>query len=55
MPPQVTEEVLRLLAVSQGEMKRADMQAVSGPKHEYHLREAYLRLALKAGAIKMTM
>jgi len=52
---EVTGEVLRLLAVMQGEMKRSEMQAALGLKHEDHFREAYLRPALKVGAVEMTI
>ena len=52
---EVTGEVTRLLAVLQGEMKRSDIQAALGLKHEDHFRESYLRPALKVGAIEMTI
>lgn len=51
----VTGEVWRLLAVMQGEMKRADIQAALGLKHEDHFRDAYLRPALDVGVIEMTV
>lgn len=35
---EVTGAVMRLLAVLQGEMKRADIQVVLGLKHEDHFR-----------------
>lgn len=52
---EVTGEVLRLLAVMQGEMRRTDMQAALGLKHEDHFRDAYLRPALENGFIEMTI
>jgi hypothetical protein len=55
VPPQVTGEVGRLLAVMLGEMKRTDMQAALGLKHEEHFREAYLGPALAEGLIEMTI
>lgn len=51
---EVTGEVHRLLAVIQGEMKRADIQAALDLKHEDHFRDAYLRPALERGLIEMT-
>lgn len=47
--------MLRLLAVMQGEMRRADIQAALGLKHEDHFRDAYLRPALEGGFIEMTI
>jgi hypothetical protein len=52
---EVTGEVLRLLAVTQGEMRRADIQAALGLKHEDHFRDAYLRPAMEGGFIEMTI
>lgn len=52
---EVTGEVMRLFAVIQGEMKRADIQAALGLRHEDHFRETYLRPALEVGAIEMTI
>ena len=53
--PEVTPEVARLLNVLRGEMARSDIQAALGLKDEKHLREAYLRPALDAGLIEMTI
>ena len=53
--PEVTPEVARLLKVFQGEMTRSDIQGALGLKDEKHLREAYLRPALDAGLIEMTI
>lgn len=36
-------------------MKLSEIQAALGLKHEDHFRETYLRPALKAGAIEMTI
>jgi len=52
---EVTGEVQRLLAVVDGEMKRADLQAALSLKHEDHFRAAYLRPALDRGLIEMTI
>ena len=52
---EVTEEVERLLAATTGAMKRQEMQASLGLKHEEHFREAYLVPALSAGLIEMTI
>jgi len=52
---EVTGEVQRLLAVVDGEMKRADLQAALSLKHEDHFRAAYLRPALDRGWIEMTI
>ena len=47
--------MLRLLAVMQGEMARAEIQVCLGLKHLPHLRNAYLRPALEGGWIEMTL
>jgi hypothetical protein len=52
---QVTQEVLRLLSVMQGDMSRAEIQDVLELKHLPHLREAYLNPALDRGLIEMTL
>ncbi len=52
---EVTAEVRRLLAVVHGEMRRADIQAALGLKHEDHVRDAYLRPALAGGWLEMTV
>lgn len=58
-PPQVTGEVTgevgRLLAALAGEMKRTELQAALGLKHEDHFRRAYLLPALQGGWIEMTL
>ncbi len=51
---EVTGEVEKLLLVIQGEMKRADIQAVLQLKHADHFREHYLLPALKTGLLEMT-
>ncbi|MEZ4552142.1 MAG: ATP-binding protein, partial [Desulfobacterales bacterium] len=53
--PEVTGEVRRLLAVMSGDMKRKEIQAALGLKHEDHFREAYLIPGLRAGLIEMTI
>lgn len=52
---EVTGEVKRLLDALQGEMKRADLQVALGLRHEDHFRDAYLKPALEAGVIEMTL
>ena len=52
---QVTGEVQRFLAVMKGEMKRQEIQAGLGLKHEDHFREKYLKPAMVAAAIEMTI
>jgi len=52
---EVTGEVKRLLAVMKGEMKRQEIQAALGLKHDEHFRTAFLVPALKAGLIEMTI
>ena len=52
---EVTGEVKRLAEAMQGEMKRSEIQAALGLKHEDHFRETYLRPALDAGVIEMTI
>jgi predicted HTH transcriptional regulator len=53
--PQVTEEVRSLLDVAQGEMKRMEMQVALGLKDRKHFQNTYLRPALDAGLIEMTI
>ena len=52
---EVTGEVEKLLAAMTGAMKRQEMQASLGLKHEEHFRDAYLVPALSAGLIEMTI
>ena len=52
---EVTGEVLRLLRVINGEMKRRELQDVLALKHEDYFREAYLLPALESGYIEMTI
>jgi predicted HTH transcriptional regulator len=53
--PQVTPEVLSLLAVMQGEMKRADIQMALGLKDRENFRAAYLVPAVAGGLVEMTV
>jgi ATP-dependent DNA helicase RecG len=53
--PGVTGEVRRLLSVMDGEMKRSEIQQALELKDEKHFREAYLKPALLAGLIEMTV
>lgn len=52
---QVTGEVARLLPVMTGEMKRSEIQAALGLTGEDNFRKLYLRPALDAGLIEMTI
>ena len=52
---QVGPEVGRLLSVISGEMTRAELQEHLGMKHVPHFRNAYLRPALDAGLIELTI
>ena len=52
---EVTGEVLRLLRVMRGEMSRQQIQALTGLKSEEHFRKAYLKPALAAQMIEMTL
>ncbi|MCO8162362.1 hypothetical protein NJC38_09325 [Pseudomonas sp. 21LCFQ010] len=53
--PQVTDEVQRLLGVLQGELTRAEIQTALGLKDRKHVHNAYLRPALEAGLVAMTL
>ena len=53
--PQVTPQVSELLAVIQGEMNRAALQAALGLSDRKSFRERYLQLALADGLIAMTI
>jgi hypothetical protein len=50
----VIDEVGRLVHALQGEMKRSELQAALGLRHEVHFRDAYLLPSLAAGLIEMT-
>ena len=52
---EATGEVIRLLHVLIGEMKRAELQESLQLRHEDYFREAYLVPALKTGLIEMTI
>jgi len=52
---QVTGEVDRLLRAVEGEMSRQQIQAALGLKSEEHFRTAYLKPALQAGVVEMTV
>ena len=52
---QVTVHVERLLAVLTGEMSRAELQAALQLAHRDHFVSRYLRPAIKAGVIEMTL
>ena len=53
--PQVTPQVTQLLAVLQGEMSREELQGLLGLTDRKSFRERYLRPALQAGLIEMTL
>ena len=52
---QVTDHVERLVAALIGEMGRAQLQAALQLTHRPHFTTAYLRPALEAGLIEMTL
>ena len=52
---EATGEVVKLLRVMNGEMKRVEMQAVLSLRHEEHFREAYLVPAIQMGVVEMTI
>lgn len=52
---EVAGEVRRLLSVITGEMKRQEIQSRLDLKHEDHFRAVYLRPALDAGYVEMTI
>jgi ATP-dependent DNA helicase RecG len=52
---QVTDEVLRLLAVMRGPMSRLEIQSTLGLKHLPHFRDDYLTPAIKEELLKMTI
>ena len=54
-PGEVTGEVDRLLRAVVGEMTRQHIQAALGLKSEAHFRTAYLKPALQAGVVEMTL
>ena len=53
--PHVTPQVMRLLRICQGPMSRDELQAALGLKDRKSFRERYLRPALEAGLIAMTL
>lgn len=55
LTPQVTPQVEQLLAALQGEMTRQQLMEVVGLKDRKHFANAYLKPALAAGKIKMTL
>jgi ATP-dependent DNA helicase RecG len=52
---EVSEEIQKLLSVMAGAMKRTEIQAALGLKHEDHFRDTYLSPALAADVIEMTI
>ena len=53
--PEVTPEVARLLGVLHGERSRAELQLALALRDPDHVREFYVRPALAAGLIEMTL
>lgn len=53
--PQVTPQVSELLMALKGEMSRDDLQAVLGLQDRKSFSERYLKPALNAGLIEMTI
>lgn len=52
---QVTEQVHRLLTTMRGDMSRQDLLDALGMTHREHFRSAYLKPALDAGWVEMTL
>lgn len=52
---QVTVEVQRLLVALDGEMSRQQLADALGMTHREHFRRAYLKPALDAGLVEMTL
>ena len=52
---EVRDEVRRLLGVLHGDMSRKALQQALGLQNDEHVRKAYLRPALEAGLIEMTL
>ncbi|MCX9568839.1 cell filamentation protein Fic, partial [Vibrio cholerae] len=52
---QVTPQVKQLLEVLEGEMLREEIQAILGLKDRKSFRDRYLKPALEAGLIEMTL
>lgn len=52
--PEVTPEILGMLAVMQGDMSRSEIMAALGLKEEKHFRENYLHAGIASGVIEMT-
>ena len=53
--PQVTQQVEQLVAVLAREMSRAEIQAALQLRHRNHFTTVYLKPALEAGLIEMTL
>ena len=53
--PQVTPQVAQLIAVIQGELTRQELMVTLDLKDRKHFANAYLKPALAAGQIKMTL
>jgi hypothetical protein len=52
---EVTEELSRLILAIHGEMKRIDLQAALGLKHQESFRDVYLIPSMTAGWVEMTI
>ena len=52
---QVTGEVQRLLLALAGEMSRQQLLDALGMAHREHFRSAYMKPALEAGVVEMTL
>ena len=52
---EVNDDMIRLLMLMEGEMTRRELQAKIGLKHDEHFRETYIKPALNAGFIAMTV
>lgn len=54
-PEVVSDDLLRLLGVIQGEMRRTEIQDPLGLRDEKRFREGYLGPMLRAGILKKTI
>ena len=53
--PEVTPEVMKMLRVLNGEMRRGEIMEVLGLKDEKHFRECYQQVGISLGVIEMTI
>ncbi|WP_395610673.1 Fic family protein [Pseudomonas sp. B22129] len=53
--PEVTPEVIKLVQVLEGDVSRRELQQILELKDDEHFRKGYLRPALAAGVVEMTL